>query len=394
VTSGPGAEPKVLIVGAGLGGLAAAVALTRRGVRVEVYEQATALGEVGAGLTVSRGAQRVLAELGVLEDVRAQASLTQAMAFLHFRTGALLDGGYDRSDGTADDGRAGGVHIHRADLHRILTDTLARQAPGALRLGRRLVGLDDDGDRVTARFADGSAARGDIVVGADGLHSTVRGLLWGQAQPRFTGQVAFRCLIPGAVARPYLAAAGRAAVYFGPGRVFNRYTLRRGAIVNCVAIARTDRWREEGYTAPAAPEELIALYQGWHPDVLGLLGQAPRQLLNKWALYDREPLACWRQGRVTLLGDAAHPMLPFLGLGAAMALEDGGVLARALEPGAGPAALDRYEQARRPRTELVMRESRREGQLVQSRDPSRYDADAAPSRNPAYYDFDLDHALA
>jgi salicylate hydroxylase len=381
-------RPKVIIVGAGLGGLAAALALAKRGFDVEVHEQARTLREVGAGLTLSRGAQRVLEDIGVLAAVRQQASVTRAMAFLHYRTGALLDGGYDHSDGSIDDGRGAGMHIHRSDLHTILTEAFVERRPGALVLGHQLVGVEDRGAKVSAVFGDRSSATGDLLVGADGLRSAVRTLLWGHDVPSFTGQVAYRCLVPGSIAAPFLERAGRAAVYFGPDRVFNRYSLRKGAIVNCVAIARTDTWREEGWTTPATRSELLALYDGWHQDVRGLMASAPSDGLAKWALYDREPLERWGLGRATLLGDAAHPMLPFLGLGAAMAIEDGVVLARALELEPDAGGLERYEAARLARTESVMLDARRERRLVQSGDPDRYDAAAAPSRNPVYYDFD------
>ncbi len=381
---------RVLVVGAGLGGLTAALALHARGIEVQVFEQAPALGEVGAGLTVSRGAQRVLAELGVLGEIRRRASVVRSNAFLHYRTGALLDGAVDPTDGSADalDDEPRNLQVHRADLHAVLAVALRDRAPGALHLSHRLVDLVSGADGVTAVFADGRTTRGDLLVGADGLRSVVRGRLFGVQQPRFTGQVAFRCLVPGELASPYVARTGRAAVWIGPGRVLNRYALRRGATVNCVAIARTDSWTGEGWTTPATPEELVALYDGWHPDVTGLLAVAPREQLAKWALYDRPPLPRWRDGRVSLLGDAAHPMLPFLGLGSAMAIEDGLVLAQALAASPDEAGLESYESARRPRTEEVLLASRHEGTLVQGRDPDLLDLSAAPSRNASFYDFD------
>jgi salicylate hydroxylase len=378
---------RVLIVGAGLGGLTAALALDRCGLDVAVYEQATELREVGAGLTVSRGAQQVFAELGLGPQLIARASTVRSNAFVHYRTGALLDGAVDSTDGSGcDDGVARNVQMHRADLHDLLVTTLRARAPGALALGRRFVDVTESGDQVAVTFADGGVAEGDLLIGADGLRSSVRAALWGAEAPRFTGQVAFRGLVPGEAAAPFIASTGRAAVYLGPDRVFNRYALRRGALVNCVAIARTDSWREEGWTTPATHTELAALYDGWHPDVLGLIGAAPA--LSKWALYDRPPLPRWSTDRVSLLGDAAHPMLPFLGLGSAMAIEDGLVLGRALAASPGPEGLARYEAVRRPRTTEVMLQSRREGGLVQAEDPDAFAPDAAPSRNPLYYDFD------
>jgi salicylate hydroxylase len=390
---------RVAVIGAGIGGLVAALALADAGFEVSVHEQAEALGEVGAGLTVSRGAQAVLAELGLTEALRNRASVVRSNAFLHYRTGVLIDGDFDHSDGAPEPATATPAgtdrpaplrnwQIHRADLHGILAAALRARVPDALHLSERLVGLDDDGPVVRLSFDGGRHADADVVVGADGLRSRVRALLWGERAPRPTGQVAYRCMVDGSRAAPFLG-AGRAAVYFGPDRVFNRYSLRRGSIVNCVAIARTGSWRDEGYDNPAEPAEVAELYAGWHPDVTGLLARSRPGELRRWALYDRDPLPRWRQGNVTLLGDAAHPMLPFLGLGAAMAIEDGFVLARSLSAASSVGAgLDDYEARRGPRTRRVMLAARLEGELVQSRSPERFDAAAAPSRNAEFYDFD------
>jgi salicylate hydroxylase len=377
------------VVGAGIGGLVAALALVDSGYRVSVHEQAVALGEVGAGLTVSRGAQAVLGELGLAEALRPSASVVRANAFLHYRTGELLDGAFDHGDGAtaATPLASRNWQMHRADLHAVLAAALRRRAPDALHVADRLVGLDDDGAGMRLSFDGGRSTTADIVVGADGLRSTVRGLLWGNRPPRPTGQVAFRSMLDGSEAAPFLG-AGRAAVYYGPDRTFNRYALRGGAIVNCVAIARTGSWSDEGYDNEADPADLVELFAGWHRDVTGLLARSGRRL-RRWALYDRDPLPRWRQGRVTLAGDAAHPMLPFLGLGAAMAIEDGFVLARCLATASDPVAgLDRYEALRRPRTSEVMLAARVEGELTQSRTPERFVAATAPSRHAAFYDFD------
>jgi salicylate hydroxylase len=379
---------RVLIAGAGLGGLAAAIALARRGFAVEVFEQATELREVGAGLTVSRSAQRVLGDLGVLDRTLAAASLTPCMAFLHYRDGRLLAGGFDHGDGRgASDAATGGIHIHRADMQAILVARFAELAPGRLHLGRAVAGFEDLGDAVLIRLADGGQAEGDLLVGADGVRSAVRAALWETPPPRFTGQVAYRFTMPGDLARPFLA-AGRAALFQGPGRVFNRYTLRAGALLNCVGIARSDAWTGDGWSTPARVGEMLALYEGWHPDVTGLMAAAPTRHLIKWALFDRPPLPRWGRGRVTLLGDAAHPMLPFLGLGAAMAFEDGLVLARALMESPDVAGLRRYEQHRRPRADLIAELSRVQGEASQSRDPDAYDPSTAPAQNSSIQAYD------
>lgn len=377
---------RILVVGAGLGGLVAALALRLAGHDVEIHEAAGKLGEVGAGLTLSRGAQQVFREFGIQDRVAVHACRSSTLPFLHYRSGAVLAGAIDHGGGAPDDGVANvGRQIHRADLHAILVAACAERGPDIV-LGHRLIGIDEDSEGVTARFAGGDTARGDALIGADGVRSVVRGLLWGGDMPRFTGQVAYRFLVPIEAARPFMN-AGRGAVFLGPARTFNRYTLRGGSIVNAVGIVATDSWTGEGWATPAARDELLAQFAGWHPDVIGLMQQSESSI--KWGLFDRTPLPQWSRGRVTLLGDAAHAMLPFLGMGAAMAIEDGMILARAFaaEVDVVP-AFARYEAARRPRTAMLHAKSIEQGELTQARDPDRYDGKSAPSSDPLITAYD------
>ncbi len=384
-----GDKGNILIVGAGLGGLAAGIALVQRGFKVDIYEQAPMLIEVGAGLTVSQSAQRVIADLGILDQVRATASLTNRMAFLHCYGGHLLAGATDHTDGGwSAEKPDGGIHIHRADLHGMLATRFTELAPDRLHLGKRLVEFNETNRTVHIRFADRSEAEGEMLIGSDGTRSVVRSILWGDDAPRFTGQVAYRFMLSGDIAQPFLHEGGRAAVFLGPGRVFNRYTLRRGALVNCVGITQSDHWRGEGWSTPADVSEMLALYEGWHPDVTGLMAVAPPEHLIKWALFDRPLLPCWRQGCTTLLGDAAHPMLPFLGLGAAMAIEDAMILARSLADSPDLEGLDLYESLRRPRVERIAELSRIQGEISQARIPDRYDPASAPAQDSGIQDYD------
>ena len=276
--------------------------------------------------------------------------------------------------------------IHRADLHAVLVAALRQHAPDSLHLGHELVDITETAGGVQARFADGSVARGDALVAADGVRSAGRQLLWGADAPRFTGQIAFRFLVAREDAAPFMS-FGRGAVLLGPGRTFNRYTLRGGALVNCVGIARHEGWTDDGWSCAADKTEVLDVFAGWHPDIIGLIGQA--RALIKWGLFDRAPMACWSRGCSTLLGDAAHPMLPFLGMGAAMAIEDGMILARCFAAEAEvPAAFARYESSRRPRTALLHAKSIEQGLLTQARDPENYDAGAAPASDPAIVAFD------
>jgi salicylate hydroxylase len=378
---------RILVAGAGLGGLAAALALLDRGFSVEVHEQAPVLGEVGAGLTLSRGVQHVLRDMRLMDEVAKLACPAVRFPFLHYRSGEVLTGVLDHGDGAPDDGSADvSRQMHRADLHGVLARAFRARAPGQLWLGHRLVGLEDTGNLIRARFANGDFAEADGFVGADGVHSAARALLWGDGAPRYTGQLAYRFLVDRARAAPFMG-HGRGAVFIGPRRTFNRYTLRGGTVVNCVGIVAHEGWTTDGWSIPATQAELAADFTGWHPDVTGLMGQA--DALIKWGLFDRAPLPAWRRGRATLLGDAAHAMLPFLGMGAAMAIEDGMILARAMADGVSVEdGFDRYENARRPRTAYVHAKSLEQGWHVQAQNPDRYDHAHAPAADPAIFAFD------
>ncbi len=377
---------RIIIIGAGLGGLTAGIALRRFGFDVTIFERTEQLGEVGAGISLSQAAFSVYRALDLASEIEAASSMTAGMAFLHFQSGAILAGQLDLGQGSGDPASPlAARQLHRADLQAILLRGFLREG-GDLRLGYRLTGIEPEQDGATAIFSNGETARGDLVIGADGLKSQLRALLWGDQPARFTHQVAYRFLVPIESAGPILE-FGRSAVFQGPGKVFNRYTIRQGALLNCVGLIKTNRWLDDGWSIPADREEMLHGYQGWHPEVTSLIERAERMI--KWGLFDRPPLARWSDGRLTLLGDAAHPMLPFLGLGAAMAIEDAFVLARALHEGPDiHAALNRYEAARRPRTALVQQQAARQGELVQSRDPDRFDAAAAPSHDPSFYAYD------
>jgi len=359
----------------------------REGHHVRVYEQAPVLGEVGAGITVSPGAGQGLASLGLEAELLAASTPIPDIAFAHYRTGALLAGRFER-DAPLDRAFLTPRHIHRADLHTILLAAVRAMDPQAVVSAKRLVQAAPDAAGVTASFADGEVVRADILIGADGARSSVRRLLFEDSSPEFAGQIAFRCLIPREIAAPCLS-AGNAAVFLGPGRVFNRYLIRQGTLVNVIGLAQSDLWRNEGWNTPATPEEFIGVFEGFHEDVLGLVARAPPESLIKWGLFVREPLSGWSAGRVILIGDAAHPILPFLGLGAALAIEDGLVLARALATGAAPsAAFAAFERARIERVETVRLESIRQGRILQSGEPDGAAVARSPSQNTALFDYD------
>lgn len=355
-------DGKIIIIGGGIGGLTAALALLRQGCEVEVHESASTIGDVGAGITLGASASRGLYALGLqqaLSEVSDQPD--EASAALHYQTGQVLAGAFKDRQWKPED--LGPTHlIHRADLYAVLYRAVLDLAPGAVRLGHKLAGFTQDEAGVTARFDNGDTAHGAALIGCDGVRSTVRAQIFGAEQPLFTGQVAYRFLVPMDKARPFMSASP-SGPYVGPGKSFMRYAIRHKTLVNCVTFVTTDSWTGEDWSQRCSVEELQALFPGWHRDVLGLAANAPLEGTAKWALYDRDPLDRWVQGRVGLLGDAAHPMLPFLGLGAAMAIEDAVVLARAWgqcrDVGA---ALALYQAARLERANLMLLESRRQGQ--------------------------------
>ena len=380
-------QPTVTIIGAGLGGLTAALALMRIGWRVRVYEAAPVLGEVGAGISVAAGTGRGLAALGIGPALLAASLPVPAVAFAHYRSGDLLAGVYDKG-APVDRGFATARHIHRADLHAILLDAVRAIDKGAVLTGKRLVHATQDGDRAIAGFADGSVADADLLIGADGARSTVRQTSFDRDAPQFAGQIAFRCLVPIERAAPFMT-RGNAVVSVGAARMFHRYLVRGGSLVNVIGIGQNEDWREEGWNTPASPAEFLADYADFHPDVTGLIAAAPRDSLIKWGLFVRPPMHRWNKGRVLLLGDAAHPILPFLGLGAALAIEDGVVLARALAAVPDLAvALDAYHAARIDRVENVRTQTLRQGEIIQSADPDRSGMQASPSQDVTLFDYD------
>jgi salicylate hydroxylase len=375
------------IVGAGLGGLVAALALQRAGWQVRVHEQAPTLGEAGAGISLSSGAGLGLASLGLGRAVLAASLPAPAVAFVHYRTGALLAGSLD-GGAPEDRGFHTARHIHRADLHAILLAAVRANDEQCVQPGRRLVALGKSGAEILLHFADGTTTRSRLVIGADGTRSVVRRMLFDAADPRFAGQLAFRCLLPAQRAEPFLA-GGNALVTVGPARIFHRYRIRGGELVNVVAIARSERWEGEGWSRRAGVDELAQAYGDFGADVRGLIRVCPPETLIKWGLFVRDPLPRWHSGPVVLLGDAAHPILPFLGLGAALAIEDAIVLARALERGASLiSALEAYRTARIDRVEDVRIRSIAQGEIVQAADPDGAGLGASPSQDPRLFDYD------
>ena len=345
---------RILIAGAGLGGLTAALALIRRGFRVLVLEQAPALGEVGAGVQIGANGMCVLDHLGLWPALEPLAWQPEGKRIYHYRTGEswpLYDLGAESVE------RYGFPYcmFHRADLHGVLADAVAKAQPDAIRLDAALAGVGQDGSRAVAILDGGERFSGAALVGADGIHSVTRHALFGADDPQFTGIVAWRGVVPSAVL-PAELLEPHSAIWIGPGGHCVHYRLRNGALMNFVGAVERSDWRIESWNAPGSVAECLGDFDGWNEALLALIRAIPSPY--KWALHVREPMAAWSNGRVTLLGDACHATLPFLAQGANHAIEDGLVLARALEAfGEVETALKRYEAARLERTARMVRGS-------------------------------------
>jgi salicylate hydroxylase len=352
---------RVAIIGGGIGGLTAAIALSAAGIEVAVYEAAAELREIGAGVALHPNAMRVLRAIGAEDGVRKIAGRSQWQVLRNGMTGRLISR-TNRAEQAASFGIEGAT-AHRADLLDVLASLVG---PGVVSLGKRCVSVDspagdaDGADVAVARFADGSEAEADIIVGADGIHSVVRTGLFGPDAPRFTGKVCYRSVIPAAAVAgtPFAAENGQ---WLGPHGTIVLYPMRGEELINVVAHYDDDSYRHESWVERCERAEVLDRYAGWDESLLRLFGAG--DTWYKWALYDRDPIPAWTRARVTLLGDAAHPMLPYLGQGACQAIEDGAVLATALAAaGSDPVAgLGRYERTRRPRASRVVLTARERG---------------------------------
>lgn len=395
---GKGLNVRIVVVGAGIGGLTAALALRQSGFDVHVYEQTSVLREVGAGVAISPNATRVLHSLGLADVLGVVGVRPLSHDSRDWRGGALL-GRIPLGEEAVTRWCAPFYHLHRADLHHALRAALGEEQ---INLGARCIALTQDEATVTARFADGREASGDLLIGADGIHSVVREHVAGPDRPLYSGQVSWRGLAPAAVGHK----AGlevRHHSFWGPRQQFVCYYVSGGRLVNWVSNTEgDDEWREESWSARGDREEALALHAEWHPAVRALI--AGTEQVFKWALFDRPPLERWTRGRVALLGDAAHPMLPYMGQGAGQSIEDAPVLARCLAADRNDpqGALEAYAARRQERTAAVQAASREAGQLVRLTDPAEVEArnarlSASPEAPVARFDwiwrYDVERAI-
>ena len=347
--------PHVLIAGAGIGGLTAALAMLKVGIDVDIYEQAPQLGDIGAGFQMSANGTRVLSYLGLgeaMEKIAWQPSGKEIRIWNTGQTWKLFDLGAESVE------RYGFPYLmfHRADLHQLLVDAVRAEKSDAIHLNAFCTGCSQGDTEVTLHLKDNDDISGDVLIGADGAHSNIRQTLFGEEDKSFSGLLAWRGIIdandlPEGLVRPV------GTNWVGPGGHIVHYFVRHGALLNFVGILEKDTWTVESWAARGTTEECLADFEGWHDTVHTMIKNI--HIPYKWALMRREPMERWTEGRITLLGDACHAMVPMLAQGAVMAIEDGMVLARCVEKfGANvEAGLKRYEELRLERTARTIRGS-------------------------------------
>lgn len=386
----------VLIVGAGIGGLTHALCMSRAGHRVTILEANPSVEFLGAGVQISPNATKVLQSIGLGPELARVATVPEYASFRHWRTGACI---HQSRLGSAINERFGAPYYHllRSDLMRLLVDVVAQDARIDLIYGVKALGFEVKGDAVSVRSPD-ARFTGQVLVGADGIHSSIRQGLFGEQMPRFTGQVAWRFLAPAARLDPSAVAPGVTA-WWGPGQHFVHYLVGQGQWVNCVCVLESTQWAQESWVQRGEVAAVAEDFKGWHPSLASLIKAADASEVYKWTLFDRPEMPSWGAGPVTLLGDACHATLPFMAQGAAMAIEDAAVLSRCLREGSEvQASLKQYEALRKPRTTYVQRASQRNGRVFHARPPLSWLRDrvapwAGRQTMARLYDYDALDAL-
>ncbi|GGX19273.1 salicylate hydroxylase [Pigmentiphaga litoralis] len=382
----------VAIVGGGIGGLAAAAALIHRGISVAVYEQSTALREVGAGVFIYPNSLRQLERMG-LGDGLAAVGAEVGTGSEYYRMDGSIVGKILTTDSSNWNGMYG---MHRADLLAAFVGSLPS---GTIHTGHRCVGLSQDAAGAHLTFENGNVASADVVIAADGINSVLQKYVVEPSAPEYAGCRAYRGLISAAMIPEWRPEAHQ--VWMGDGKHFMVFPVRRGELLNYVGFVPTTNATAESWSAIGDRDELAASYAGWDSRVTNLLSKV--ETCFWWGLYDRKPLDKWVSGRLALLGDAAHPMLPHLGQGANQAIEDGTALAVLLDDCENKrsigAALESYESLRRPRTSMVQAEARKNGLRYDSKYTDLGQRDKEISSSSAFrkslYDYDIEkEALA
>lgn len=357
--------PKVAIIGGGIGGLTAAVAMKKMGIEVAVYERAAVLGEVGAGLQLGPNAVKVINALGLEDKLMSFAAEPSTMCSIKWDDATLRS----REPLSAISQQKYGARYlaaHRADLHDMLKEALD---PSQLHLGKTVIDCSQNDSGAVATFADGTQVEADVLIGADGIHSVIRSKLFCEAPARFTNQTCWRAMIPMSEVPTKIGpngsvdlAHGEYSGWIGPTGHVICYPIRSGEVFNMFIGRVSDEWVDETWTTPSTNEELIAAFAGWNEALLAMFSKAGD--CYKWGIRDRDPLDTYVKGRIALLGDAAHPMMPTLAQGAAQSIEDGFTIARTLRDSSGDAftGLAAYDTERVKRAGGVQLQAREQFQ--------------------------------
>ena len=352
---------KILIVGAGIGGLVSALCLNKKGYEVEIYEQSEVLSELGAGVQLSPNATRVLDYLKLTDDLKPHVFEPRSFQFLNYKTEKIIS---KRELGLKiqDDFGFPNFDVHRADLQKVLLNKVEEEGIKIL-TNMKVIDVGNEENKAYIKINE-EKIKADIVIGADGIHSVVREKIFEKKESSFTGNVAWRMLIP-VDSLPRDLILPDTTVWLGPKKHFVSYHVSGGKNLNCVCLVEQDGWTNESWSERGNIEDLREVYNGWNQTIETLLKIANPNTLYRWALHDRPPMKQWSKGRIILLGDAAHPMLPFLAQGAAMAIEDGAVLADCISSYKDKEkSLKYFEQIRKPRTSFVQLAARRNAKIL------------------------------
>ena len=356
-------DKHIAIIGAGIGGMTAAVTLAKKGVKVSIFEQAPELSEVGAGLTITPNATKGLMYLGLEKQMKEVGMAHKQQGVRHFETGEMIVP-LERGEKMLEKYGAYQFQAHRADVHNVLIDELKLHNSNTIYTNHELIDLNEKNNSVELVFSNNETHEVDFVIGADGNRSAVRKIILGDDDPQFAGYVAWRGLVPVELLGEDDFDECGSSAFIAPGRVFARYLVRNGELYNYVAFLATDEWAEEGWAIPSKVDIVMDIFSDYNQQVKNIIAATPAKDLFKWGIFAREPVSKWSTKNITLLGDAAHPLEPFMGQGASLAIEDGVVLGRIIEDSdSSDEIVSRYESARVKRAHFVTEHSKRAGAL-------------------------------
>jgi salicylate hydroxylase len=365
-------DKHIAIIGAGIGGMTAAVTLAKKGVKVSIFEQAPELSEVGAGLTITPNATKGLMYLGLEKQMKEVGMAHAQQGVRHFETGEMIVP-LERGEKMLEKYGAYQFQAHRADVHNVLIDELKLHNSNTIYTDHELIDLNEKNNSVDLVFSNNETHEVDFVIGADGNRSVVRKIILGDDDPQFAGYVAWRGLVPVELLGEDDFDECGSSAFIAPGRVFARYLVRNGELYNYVAFLATDQWAEEGWAIPSTVDIVMDIFSDYNQQVKNIIAATPANELFKWGIFAREPVSKWSTKNITLLGDAAHPLEPFMGQGASLAIEDGVVLGRIIKDSdSSDEIVSRYESARIQRAHFVTEHSKRAGARFTGIDPEKY----------------------